>query len=182
MNRPEALGYFGLSLSAEEDEVKDALEWSLFTQKRDALGHVGIPQWLKARLKRVESLREAAAILESEQGSLLFSRIKPVEISDPLAFIRSYEQALSQIKLSISGCRSFGELARGFDVWLDLLENYARSYSTVMSPLIEDFLEDVKLSQSLDTAYFLRQFETAGVSASLIEMVSREKKRIDAWN
>ncbi len=180
MNRTESLALLGISDGTEE-EIIEAFEERLFRLRNELLGHSGVPAWITSKVRTLSHLRRASQTLGLDPLTDQACTEISLSARDPLGFLRSYEEALANVRLGISAAGTFSELLRAMNLWERVQIWYATSFGEVLKGYISDEIPAAAQTTAADTARMIQLIKSGDHPEETTTLISAEWNRVRGW-
>lgn len=180
MEKNQALSTFGLSESADQDAIQNAIEERLFALKNEVLQKYMVPTLINKKLGMLQDLMLAEYVLLGGNipagNEIRHWNSSP---SDRISMIAQYEEQISHLKLETMNSHTFHQLLRVMQAIVITQEYYMVLFRMLFNEFSEALPEEVNTREMIDTGKLLLTLRSGQPDERTVWDIEREIARIE---
>jgi len=169
-----------LDEQADNEMIQTAMEEKLFAVKKEILTLLAVPSLIKKRQLNLSIWLEAETFVGiGSQEHTQFDSDSPIDkTQDRIAFLESYEQLMSIIKLELMNAGSFKKLNGVVSAALRLQTDYMHGFKKFFAEYTEALPEETKSREMIDTGKLLNALKSNNLTSDITWEIEKELARI----
>jgi len=169
-----------LDEQADTEMIQTAMEEKLLAAKKEILTLLPVPSLIKKRQLNLSMWIDAETITSasSSEGNQIARESQIDKAQDRIAFLESYEQLMSVIKLEVMNSASFKGLSEVISEALRLQTAYMTGFKKFFSEYTEALPEETKSREMIDTGKLLNAIKSNNITSDITWEIEKELARI----
>lgn len=180
MEKSQALSIFGISESADQEAIFNAIEEKLFALKNEVLQKYMVPTLITKKVNAMQDSILAEFILLG--GNVpAGNEIQHWSSSPPdrIAMISQYEEQISHLKLETMNSRTFHQLHKVMRALILTQEYYMVLFRMLFNEFSEALPEEVNTREMIDTGKLLLTLRAGQLDERSVWDIEKEIARIE---